>query len=116
MELRLSYNLTRTRMNDALTGIVDGIVQEILGHIGRFPSMLSLVLRILCHIGWTTSTGVSVVDSLVVISVSSASYPAGLRKPLIRWIGKTQRDGIMGDRILPMLRRNTRSPGPMLEY
>ncbi|WZY77069.1 hypothetical protein YC2023_023453 [Brassica napus] len=29
------------------------------------------------------------------ISVSSASYPAGLRKPLIRWIGKTQRNGIM---------------------
>ncbi|WZY99944.1 hypothetical protein YC2023_072273 [Brassica napus] len=25
-----------------------------------------------------------------VISVSSASYPAGSRKPLIRWIGKTQ--------------------------
>ncbi|WZZ88545.1 hypothetical protein YC2023_117124 [Brassica napus] len=23
------------------------------------------------------------------------SYPAGSRKPLIRWIGKTQRDGVM---------------------
>ncbi|WZY99625.1 hypothetical protein YC2023_071954 [Brassica napus] len=30
-----------------------------------------------------------------VISVSLASYSAGSRKPLIRWIGKTQRDGIM---------------------
>ncbi|WZY72184.1 hypothetical protein YC2023_004424 [Brassica napus] len=30
---------------------------------------------------------------LGVISVSSASYPAGSRKPLIRWIGKTQTNG-----------------------
>ncbi|WZZ00038.1 hypothetical protein YC2023_072366 [Brassica napus] len=31
--------------------------------------------------------------TLGVISVSSASYPAGSRKPLIRWIGKTQTNG-----------------------
>ncbi|WZZ91192.1 hypothetical protein YC2023_119771 [Brassica napus] len=43
-------------------------------------------------------------------SVSSPSYSAGSRKPLIRWIGKTQIDG--GDRILPIERRNTKSPGP----
>ncbi|WZZ15418.1 hypothetical protein YC2023_108507 [Brassica napus] len=30
-----------------------------------------------------------------VISVSSASYPAGSRKPLIRWIGKTPTNGVM---------------------
>ncbi|WZZ27220.1 hypothetical protein YC2023_010625 [Brassica napus] len=46
-------------------------------------------------------------------SVSSPSYSAGSRKPLIRWIGKTQIDG--GDRILPIERRNTKSPGPRLE-
>ena len=28
-------------------------------------------------------------------SVSSPSYSAGSRKPLIRWIGKTQIDGVM---------------------
>ncbi|WZZ44818.1 hypothetical protein YC2023_041077 [Brassica napus] len=43
-------------------------------------------------------------------SVSSPSYSAGSRKPLIRWIGKTQID--RGDRILPIERRNTKSPGP----
>ncbi|WZZ02642.1 hypothetical protein YC2023_088563 [Brassica napus] len=113
MELRLSYNLTRTRMNDALTGIVDGIVQEILGHIGRFPSMSSLVLPILCHIGWTTSTGVSVVDSLVYFKfVVGVLVLLGL----VCCSRQYERNPSILDRILPMLRRNTRSPGPMLEY
>ncbi|KAL0668970.1 hypothetical protein Bca4012_031674 [Brassica carinata] len=44
--------------------------------------VVMLILRVLCHIGWTTS-------------VSSPSYSAGSRKPLIRWIGKTQIDGVM---------------------
>ncbi|WZZ28903.1 hypothetical protein YC2023_012304 [Brassica napus] len=59
----------------------------------RTLSFLGIVCRVLCRQqvrnpprlgmfwGWT--------------SVSSASYSAGSRKPLVRWIGKTQRDGIM---------------------
>ncbi|WZZ50791.1 hypothetical protein YC2023_050898 [Brassica napus] len=46
-------------------------------------------------------------------SVSSPPYSAGSMKLLIRWIGKTQIDG--GDRILPIKRKNTMSPGPELE-
>ncbi|KAF2576790.1 hypothetical protein F2Q68_00005580 [Brassica cretica] len=46
-----------------------------LEHSGAKPAHARHVL------GWT--------------SVSSPSYPAGSRKPLIRWIGKTQTNGVM---------------------
>ncbi|WZZ60481.1 hypothetical protein YC2023_060588 [Brassica napus] len=79
--------------------------------------VVMLVLRVICHIGRTTSTsGAKPAHARHVLgwtSVSSPSYSAGSRKPLIRWIGKTQIDG--EDRILPIERRNTKSPGPRLE-
>ncbi|WZZ60482.1 hypothetical protein YC2023_060589 [Brassica napus] len=79
--------------------------------------VMMLVLRIICHIGRTTSTSgakpAHARDVLGWTSVSLPSYSAGSRKPLIRWIGKTQIDG--EDRILPIERRNTKSPGPKLE-
>ncbi|KAG5374197.1 hypothetical protein IGI04_042485, partial [Brassica rapa subsp. trilocularis] len=69
-----------------------------------------LVLRVLGHIGRTTGTMVSLVESMCRQYVRDppilglcrgelvflqTSYPAGSRKPLIRWIGKTQRDGVL---------------------
>ncbi|WZZ15453.1 hypothetical protein YC2023_108542 [Brassica napus] len=81
----------------------------VLGHIGRTTGTIGLCCRVECLVRiWNISLRlgsrlslccVSGADSMCaclgLISVSSASYPAGSRKPLICWIGKTQTNGVM---------------------
>ncbi|KAF3598947.1 hypothetical protein F2Q69_00037622 [Brassica cretica] len=61
--------------------------------------VVMLVLHVLCHIGRTTTTsGAKPAHARHVLgwtSISSVSYSAGSRKPLIRWIGKTHIDGVL---------------------
>ncbi|WZZ28902.1 hypothetical protein YC2023_012303 [Brassica napus] len=61
-------------------------ITGIFGHIGRSPS---------CDVGTAGAKPAHARHVLWWTSVSSASYSAGSRKPLILWIGKTQRDEIM---------------------
>ncbi|KAF3610638.1 hypothetical protein DY000_02050909 [Brassica cretica] len=58
----------------------------IFGHIGRSPS---------CDVGTTGAKPAHARHVLGWTSISSVSYSAGSRKPLIRWIGKTHIDGVM---------------------
>ncbi|KAG5373993.1 hypothetical protein IGI04_042689 [Brassica rapa subsp. trilocularis] len=71
---------------------------------GGWTIWVTLVVRVLGHIGRTTGTIVCrqyVRDPPILglcrgeLVFLQTSYPAGSRKPLIRWIGKTQRDGVM---------------------